>query len=119
MCYSIMVETDLKRLAKDFDAIVDDEAFAQYAVRSGADPKRYKPIAAHARIFPNYFAPLIVAEGKRRVIKPMRYRVLPSWSEKEIPAKYNVFNARLDALESRRTWKNIFMRRHGILVFQA
>jgi putative SOS response-associated peptidase YedK len=69
------------------------------------------------RIYPGYFANVMVSEKGKRVFKPMRYRVRPSGSGMEIPSKYNVFNARLDALEKRQTWKNIFMKNHGIFPF--
>ncbi len=67
------------------------------------------------RVFSNYFAPIIVCENGKREIIPMRYRVRPEGSKEEVPAKYNVFNARLDSLETRQTWQNLFMRRHGIV----
>ena len=47
----------------------------------------------------------------------MRYRVRPAGSDSEIPSKFNVFNARLDSLESRQTWRPLFMRQHGLLPF--
>lgn len=114
-----MVETDLKRLEIEFGATADHGAFTAYRERSLADPKRFKPLEESARIYPKYFAPVVVAEPAGRSIRPMRYRVRPSWSQAEIPAKYNVFNARLDALEQRKTWRGLFMQRHGLLGFRA
>lgn len=69
------------------------------------------------RIFSNYFANVIVSEKNERVIQPMRYRVRPHDSKEELPSKYNVFNARIDSLEIRDTWKPLFMRNHGIIPF--
>lgn len=69
------------------------------------------------RIFSNYFANVIVSEKNERVIQPMRYRIRPHDSKEEVPAKYNVFNARIDSLEIRDTWKPLFMRNHGIIPF--
>lgn len=69
------------------------------------------------RIFSNYFANVIVSEKGERVIQPMRYRVRPHDSKEELPTKYNVFNARIDSLEIRDTWKPLFMRNHGIIPF--
>ena len=119
MCYSIMVESALKKLENEFSARILDDAFVLYRLRSEDNPKKFKPLEKSARIYPNYWAPVITRENNERVIRPMRYRVRPSWSEKEIPSKYNLFNARLDGLDGRRTWKGLFMKRHGILVFQA
>ena len=69
------------------------------------------------RVFSNYFASVIVEESGERLIKPMRYRVRPHGSREEIPTKFNVFNARIDALETRKTWAPLFMRTHGIIPF--
>lgn len=69
------------------------------------------------RLFSNYFTNVIVGEKGERYIKPMRYRVRPRGSSAEVPAKYNVFNARLDSLEIRPTWKPLFMHNHGLVSF--
>ena len=70
------------------------------------------------RIFSNYFTYVIVEnEGHQRLLKPMRYRVRPHGSKEEIPARYNVFNARIDALETRQTWGPLFMKNHGLVPF--
>lgn len=123
MCYSVMVKQDLKLLQSRFGAIPIRESFARYEELSEANPKKYKPLAAHGRIYPNYYAPIIVAAEEPeslapRLIRPMRYRIRPHGSAEEVPTKYNMFNARLDALTTRRTWKGVFGRRHGILVFE-
>lgn len=119
MCYSILVEKDFEWLAREFGASLDQAAFDSYAALRGKDPKKFKDIAAHPRIYPNYWAPVVVAEHGKPVIRPMRYRVLPSWSPGEIPTRYNLFNARLDMLEERRTWRGVFGRRHGLVVFTS
>ena len=118
MCYSVMVEQDLKKLEQRFGAQVDQSAFADFEQHSLAHPKAFKPLTA--RIYPNYFAPIITAApGGGRLITPMRYRVRPAGSASEVPSKYNMFNARLDGLTTRLTWRQLFMRQHGILVFKA
>lgn len=67
------------------------------------------------KVFSNYFTNVIVEDDEKRLIKPMRYRVRPNGSKKEVPTKYNVFNARIDSLEIRGTWAPLFMRNHGIV----
>lgn len=67
------------------------------------------------KVFSNYFTNVIVEENDQRIIKPMRYRVRPNSSKEEVPAKYNVFNARIDSLEIRNTWSTLFMKNHGIV----
>jgi len=68
------------------------------------------------RIYPGYVAPVIIQRGPRRVIVPMRYRVLPAHGN-ELPSKFNVFNARRDKLRERDTWLPLFGKTHGILPF--
>lgn len=68
------------------------------------------------RIYPNYFCPVMVVEDGKRIIRPMRYRVLPK-SGFEIPTKFNVFNARRDSLFTAKTWKEIFGKHHAIFPF--
>lgn len=119
MCYSLMVEQDLKKLSQTFGAHPHETAFAGYTKLASRDPKRFKSLMDHARIYPNYFAPVVVQDQKERLIFPMRYRVRPHHSAQEIPSKYNVFNARLDALETRDTWRQLFMKRHGVVGVQA
>ena len=118
MCYSLMVENSLESLAKDFLADVDHKAFEGYQRLVEGDPRRFKDLAAHPRIYPLYFAPVILAQETGKSIVPMRYRVRPHDSHEELPAKYNLYNARLDGLTTRQTWRSLFMKRHGILVFK-
>ncbi|MGE3262303.1 MAG: SOS response-associated peptidase family protein [Bacteriovoracia bacterium] len=69
------------------------------------------------RIFPSYFAPVIVEEAGKRFLRPMRFRVQnPDGSE--IPSQYNVFNARHDSLLSAKTWRPLFGKNHLIFPFQ-
>ncbi|MBC7712231.1 MAG: SOS response-associated peptidase family protein [Rhizobacter sp.] len=73
--------------------------------------------ADDGKVFPNYFTNVIVEENDQRLIKPMRYRVRPHGSREEVPTKFNVYNARIDSLETAKTWRPLFMRQHGIVPF--
>ncbi|BDU17510.1 SOS response-associated peptidase family protein [Lysobacter auxotrophicus] len=68
-----------------------------------------------SRVFPGVYAPVMIWEDGRRVIKPMRYFCrLPGWTEaveRKFPGTYN---ARRDKLES--SWKDLFGYQHGIMV---
>ncbi len=81
--------------------------------------KLFKSAGDDGKIFPNYFANVIISRHHKRLITPMRYRIRPHGPEEEIPTKFNVFNARFDSLESARTWRGLFMRRHGLVVFES
>mgnify|MGYP002265940559 CR=1 FL=1 len=116
MCFSIQVDKDIKKLALTFSATpVVSEFKALQEMKKIS--KKIKLPAVDGIVYPNYFAPVIVSQEKKRFIRPMRYRVRPLGSDKEIPSKYNVFNARVDSLEKRETWSKIFMRQHGIVAF--
>ncbi len=136
MCFSVQVERDLEKLASRFGARVATKEFAQFKKLQeqveATDPEEikkllglkrkpsgspFKEASDDGRIYPGYFAPVIIIEDGERVIKPMRYRVRPAHSSEEIPSKYNVFNARKDSLLERRTWKNIFLQNHGLFPF--
>ena len=68
------------------------------------------------RIYPYYFAPVIIQNGGHREIVPMRYRILPRTGV-EVPSQYNVFNARRDSLTTARNWKPLFGKKHAIFPF--
>lgn len=136
MCFSVQVDKDIKKLAARFKATPLPHAFQGLKAMqdyertlAGDDLKRilglkrkpqsevFKIPAEDGRIYPGHFAPVITMEDNKRVIRPMRYRVRPAGSSEEIPSKFNVFNARLDSLEKRQTWKPLFMHQHGLFPF--
>lgn len=82
------------------------------------DLQRTEPKARDARFFPGNYAPVIVMEGGRKVIKPMRYQCrLPGWNE-AVERKYpGTYNARRDSIP--KTWSDLFGHRHGIIVVTA
>ncbi|MBA8680528.1 SOS response-associated peptidase family protein [Stenotrophomonas tumulicola] len=77
--------------------------------------KRTQPGAGDSRIFPGYYAPVIVSEGGQRVIKPMRYQCRlagkPATYDQRYPGTYN---ARRDSLE--KFWAPAFGYTHGLMV---
>jgi len=80
-----------------------------------ASLKRTHPEAGDSRIFPGYYAPVIVSEGGQRVIKPMRYQCRREGK----PANYDqrspgTYNARRDSLEG--FWAPAFGHTHALMV---
>lgn len=80
-----------------------------------ADLKRTEPKGRDSRIFPMVYAPVLVWEDGRRVVKPMRYQCRPAGK----PAFYDTrfpgtYNARRDNLEG--FWKQQFGHTHGLIV---
>lgn len=79
-----------------------------------------QPVAASTlgRIYPDYFCPVAVMEGGRRVVRPMRYRCrLPGWTE-AVERKYpGTYNARRDNLG--KSWGKVFGHAHGVVLATA
>jgi len=118
MCFSVEIERNLKKLAENFHAFVDQKRFEELQKNKELNPKKFLTPDTENRIFPNYYAPVIIKPNQDKIILPMRYRLRPSESREEVPTKYNMFNARLDSLENRKSWKKVFMRKHGIFPFR-
>lgn len=79
---------------------------------------RRPPGDAEARIYPGYYAPVLVAEGGRRVLKPMRYQCRPAGKPASYDRRYpGTYNARRDNLEG--FWKGQFGHTHGVLAINA
>ncbi len=84
------------------------EKFRQLIADLGSPPSdRYGMVSS------NIYAPVILTEQGRRLIRPMRYLcrlegASPSWDEK-YPGTYN---ARRDSLKS--VWRNVYRKRHAI-----
>jgi len=83
-----------------------------------ADLRRTEVKPNDSRIFPFWYAPVVIMENGKRVIKPMRYHCRPAG----IPASYDtrydgLYNARRDNLEG--FWKNQFGSHHAIAVVSS
>lgn len=77
--------------------------------------KRTEAEPGDARIFPGMYAPVMVNEGGKRVLRPMRYQCRPAGKPAFYDRKYpGTYNARRDNLEG--FWKDVFGARHGIMV---
>lgn len=83
-----------------------------------ADLKRAEPLESDRRIFPLYYAPLLIEEAGRRWIRPMRYTCRLPGKPASYDAQYpGTYNARRDSL--RGFWKDLYGHRHGILVITS
>lgn len=80
-----------------------------------ADLKRTEARAKDARIFPGWYAPVMVVEDGQRVVKPMRYQCRPAGKPAFYDTKYpGTYNARRDNLEG--FWRGQFGVTHGVMV---
>ncbi len=83
-----------------------------------ADLNRVEPKAIDSRIFPMHYAPVMVWENGRRVVKPMRYHCRPAGKPAFYDSKYpGCYNARRDNLEG--FWKGQFGFSHGLILVSA
>lgn len=110
------LQTRVTKAATESRRIATDKM--AWAMGKLADLRRSETLARDSRIFPGWYAPVMVWEGGRRVVKPMRYQCRPAGK----PAFYDVkfpgtYNARRDNLEG--FWKLQFGRTHGVMVVNA
>jgi len=68
-----------------------------------------------SRIYPKDFAPVMVMENGKRVIKPMRYQCRPAGMPASFDARFpGTYNARRDSLKG--FWKGQFGFSHGVIL---
>ena len=84
-----------------------------------ADLERRELKSSDSRIFPDWYAPVMIWEGGRRFVRPMRYHCRPAGMPKSIDRTKDgkmsgTYNARRDNLE--RFWRKQFGYTHGIMV---
>lgn len=79
------------------------------------DLSRASPEERDSRIYPGWYAPVMVMEEGRLVVKPMRYQCRPAGKPADYDVRYpGTYNARRDNL--RGFWKGQFGVSHGIMV---
>lgn len=101
-----------KKAAED-QRIAGDKVEA--ALQGLASLKRTEAQPGDSRIFPGMHAPVMVLQGGKRVLRPMRYQCRPEGKPAFYDRKYpGTYNARRDNLEG--FWKGLFGVRHGLMV---
>jgi len=118
MCFSVKIERDLRKLSAYFNALPVAKAFQDLQEGAKQFPKVFKIPGEDNIIYPNTFAPVLVYEKGQKLIRPMRYRLRPSGSREEVPSKYNLFNARVDSLFKKKTWKPLVGVKHCLFPFK-
>lgn len=66
------------------------------------------------RVFPKQMAPV----GAGKELRLMQFSLVPSWS-KDGTVKYATYNARLDTILEKATWKKPFTARHCVVPIQS
>lgn len=81
-----------------------------------ADLRRTELQERDSRIFPGWYAPVLVMEDGRRVVKPMRYQCRPAGTPAFYDTKFpGTYNARRDKLEGG-FWRGLFGISHGLMI---
>jgi putative SOS response-associated peptidase YedK len=102
--------TESKRIATDKVA---------WALGKLADIRRTDLVPEDSRIFPSWYAPVMVMENGKRVIKPMRYQCRPAGTPANYDFKFpGTYNARRDNLEGG-YWQRLFGYSHGVMIVNA
>ncbi|MBK7011851.1 MAG: SOS response-associated peptidase family protein [Xanthomonadales bacterium] len=110
------LQTRLTKAASESRRIATNKV--KWLLARMADIKRRELLPRDSRIFPGHYAPVMVMENGRRVIKPMRYQCRPQGKPAIYDRKYpGTYNARRDNLEG--FWKGQFGHSHGIMVVSA
>jgi putative SOS response-associated peptidase YedK len=80
-----------------------------------ADQKRSEPGKDDNRIFPMMYAPVLVQEDGRTLIRPMRYTCRLAGKAADYDVRYpGTYNARRDSLSG--FWNNVYGRNHAVMV---
>ncbi|KVP75372.1 SOS response-associated peptidase family protein [Burkholderia ubonensis] len=107
------LQTKLTKAATESKRIATDKIAA--ALRRLEDVSRTTPKDRDFRIYPGTYAPVMVMEDGKPVIKPMRYQCRIAGKPAAYDVKYpGTYNARRDNLGG--FWKPLFGRSHGILL---
>ena len=117
-----LVDAERTLQTKSTKKALDDQRIASnkidWAKSKLADLRRIVPEDRDRRIFPGVYAPVMVMERGKRVIKPMRYQCRPAGKPAFYDTKYpGTYNARRDNLEG--FWKGQFGHTHGVIVCDA
>jgi len=82
------------------------------------DLQRSRLVPEDSRIFPHMHAPVLVAEGGRLVVRPMRYQCRVAGKPADYDRRYpGTYNARRDSLEG--FWRGQFGHSHGLMVVET
>ncbi|ERJ32861.1 hypothetical protein L810_5941 [Burkholderia sp. AU4i] len=88
------------------------------ALRNLNDLRRQDLRDGESRIFPGWYAPVLIQlDGKRRIV-PMRYRCrIPGWTEADEKKKPGCYNSRVTSLST--AWREVFGYTHGIVLAET
>jgi len=111
-----ILQTRTTKAATENKRIASDKI--KWILGALSDLRRSETTERDSRIFPGWYAPVMVMERGERLLKPMRYQCRPAGKPAFYDSKYpGTYNARRDNLEG--FWKGQFGRSHGVMVASA
>ena len=111
MCFSFKSDIHPDELKDTIGAVSAKKSFELFYQNN---PDGFSPT-----IFPNTYAISLISTKHGPTLVPMRYRVRPSGSKEEIPAKYNLYNARLESILEKKTWNSLIGKNHVAIPMNA
>jgi putative SOS response-associated peptidase YedK len=114
-----LADAERKRADKPTKAASESKRIATDKIARGhnrlKDLNRFELQPRDSRIFPGHYAPLMIMENGRKVIKPMRYGCRPAGKPASYDQQYpGTYNARKDSLTG--FWRGQFGYTHGLLM---
>lgn len=110
------LESKVTKAATESRRIATDKIEA--ALRRLEDIKRTESKPRDSRIFPGYYAPVLVLEKGEYVVRPMRYQCRIAGTPASFDVKYpGTYNARITSLEG--FWKPCFGHTHGVMLVEV
>jgi putative SOS response-associated peptidase YedK len=83
-----------------------------------ANLRRIDPVPTDSQIFPMYYAPVILEEDGKRLIRPMRYTCRLAGKPANYDERYpGTYNARRDNLQG--FWSSVYGTHHGLMVVNS
>jgi putative SOS response-associated peptidase YedK len=106
------LQTKLTKAASESRRIAGEKVY--WLLGKLADLRRVELLPRDSRIFPGWYAPVIVMDRGRKLVKPMRYQCRPAGKPAIHDRMYpGTYNARRDNLEG--FWRGLFGVSHGVL----
>lgn len=115
MCYSALVEQDIKILELRFGASIVRQSWDLYESHRLSGGDRFPRLLE--RIYPGHSAPVLAFEGDTLVARLMRYSAKPPQFVAQ-DKRFSTFNARRDNLQSP-FWSECFRRNHGFILLRG
>ena len=115
MCYSAMVEQDIRVLETKFGAAAVRKSWEDFHHARQVEENMVPPLSG--RIFPGYYAPVVAIENGQRAVRLMKYSVDPPEFVSD-GKRFTTYNARRDNITSP-FWGECFGRNHGLILLKS